>query len=162
MLRKKLIILITGVFILTGCATMDTAEKVKSADWSKMETLTVKLSEHKFTPSTLVFKTGTPYKLQIRNVGSMKHYFVSEDFFKAIATRKIQSSEGEIKAPHLTSIEVFPDRAVDLYFVPVKKGRYSLICTIQGHAESGITGNIVIEHSGRKKDKSTTGYGSGY
>jgi hypothetical protein len=36
------------------------------------------------------------------------------------------------------------------------------MCTIQGHAESGMTGNIVIEHSGMKKGKSTSGYGSGY
>ena len=169
MFKKILIILVIGLFILTGCATMDTAdyvadapEKVKTADWSKMETVTVKLSEHKFTPSTLAFKTGTPYKLQIKNIGSIKHYFVSEDFFKAIATRKIQSSDGEIKAPYFTAIEVFPDRTIDLYFIPVKKGRYSLICTIQGHAESGMIGNIVIEHSGMKKGKSSSGYGSGY
>jgi uncharacterized cupredoxin-like copper-binding protein len=166
MYKKNIVILIASLFILTGCATMegelDSRKIIETADWSRMETVTVKLSEHKFTPSTLTFKTGIPYKLQIKNVGSMKHYFVSEDFFKTIATRKIQSSDGEMKAPYFTAIEIFPGREVDLYFVPVKKGRYSLVCTVPGHAELGMAGTIIVEQSRRKGSTSEGGYGATY
>ncbi len=162
MIKKNMTIIILSIFVLTGCATADYAEdaseRVKSADWSKMKIVTVKLSEYKFDPSTIVFKTGMPYKLQIKNTGNEKHYFVSEGFFKAIATRKTQSSDGEIKAPYFTAIEVFPDRSIDLYFVPVKEGAYSLICTIKGHAELGMIGNIIVENSGTRQEKPSSSY----
>ncbi len=148
MLRKILIIL-PVILIIAGNVkadyVKDASERVKSADWSKMETVTVKMSEFAFTPSTLTLKKGTPYKLQIKNDGKRKHYFVSEGFFKAIATRKVQSTDGEIKAPYFNAIEVFPDRSIDLYFIPVKKGDYRLKCTIKGHSELGMVGNIIIK-----------------
>ena len=79
----------------------------------------------------------------------MKHYFVSEGFLKAIATRKVQSNaDGEIKAPYFTALEVFPGRSLDLYFIPVRKGTYPLRCTIEGHAEEGMVGEIRIESIG--------------
>ncbi len=124
----------------------DAEERIKQADWSKMETTIVELSEFSFSPKDLIFKMGVPYKLEIKNTGSIKHYFVSEKFYKAIATRKVQSnSDGEIKAPYFKAIEVFPGRSLDLYFIPVLKGTYDLKCTIKGHAEKGMIGTISIE-----------------
>ena len=125
---------------------IDAKERVQSADWSQMEIVTVKLTEFAYSPETLVFKEGIPYKLEIKNEGTTKHYFTAEEFFKAIATRKIQSNaDGEIKAPYFTAIEVFPGRSLDLYFVAVKKGNYDLLCTIKGHADNGMVGQIRIE-----------------
>ena len=125
---------------------IDAKERVQSADWSQMEIVTVKLTEFAYSPETLVFKEGLPYKLEIKNEGTTKHYFTAEEFFKAIATRKIQSNaDGEIKAPYFTAIEVFPGRSLDLYFVAVKKGNYDLLCTIKGHADNGMVGQIRIE-----------------
>ena len=104
------------------------------------------LKEYSYSPSRLKFKTGVPYKLQIRNQGTVKHYFTAEEFFKAIATRKVQSNaDGEIKAPYFSALEVFPERSLDLYFIPVKKGTYKLHCTIKGHETKGMHGSIVIE-----------------
>lgn len=144
---------VIGLFLMSGllgCAKadyiQDASGRVKAADWSKMETATVSLTEYAFSPSTLEFSVETPYKLRVRNKGAKKHYFVSEKFFKAIATRKIQSNaDGEIKAPYFSAIEVFPKRSLDLYFIPVKKGEYDLRCTIEGHAEKGMVGKIIIK-----------------
>ena len=91
-------------------------------------------------------REGQPYKLQIANEGTVKHYFTAPEFFKAIATRKVQSNaDGEIKAPYFLALEVFPGRSLDLYFIPARKGSYPLICTIEGHADHGMTGTIEIE-----------------
>ena len=138
------------VILLSGCETVDyvadAKPRVKAADWSKMQTISVVLKEYSFAPSNLQFKTGVPYKLQIQNKGTIKHYFTSEGFFKAIATRKVQSNaDGEIKAPYFLALEVFPGRSLDLYFIPVKKGTYKLHCTIAGHEAQGMHGTIVIE-----------------
>lgn len=122
----------------------DAPERVKAADWSKMETVSVSLKEFRFVPSHLSFRKDVPYKMEIRNDGSEKHYFVSGGFFKAIATRKVQSVDGEVKAPYLDAIEVYPGRSIELYFIPVTEGAYDLVCTIDGHAEKGMKGKIHI------------------
>ena len=139
-----------GMVVLAGCATVDyvaDAEvRVKAADWSKKETVSVVLTEYSYTPSTLDFKAGVPYKLEIQNKGTVKHYFTAQDFFKSIATKKVQSkADGEIKAPYFSALEVFPGRSLDIYFVPVKKGTYKFHCTIEGHEAQGMHGTIVIE-----------------
>lgn len=144
------VMIISMILGLVGCASVDyvrdAPKKVKAADWSKMKTINISLTEYAFSPSTLVLQQDTPYKLEIMNKGTMKHYFTAESFFKSIATRKIQSNiDGEIKAPYFSAIEVFPGRSLDLYFIPVRKGSYDLKCTIEGHAEKGMTGRIRIE-----------------
>ncbi|PWB61903.1 MAG: hypothetical protein C3F14_10960 [Deltaproteobacteria bacterium] len=115
-----------------------------AADWSKMETVIVTLSEYAFTPSTLAFKEGVPAKLVIRNAGKANHYFVSGQFFGAIATRKVQSSDGEIKAPFFDAVEVYPGKTVEWFLIPMKKGTFGLLCTVQGHAEHGMKGTIEV------------------
>ena len=111
-----------------------------------MQTVDVILQEYSYNPSKLKFQTDMPYKIRILNKGTEKHYFTAEEFFKAIATRKVQSNaDGEIKAPYFSALEVFPGRSLDLYFVPVKKGTYKLHCPIEGHETKGMHGTIVIE-----------------
>ena len=142
--------MVDGFVMTTAKAEADYVENaaqiVKSTDWSKMQTVTVKMKEFSFYPDTLRFKKDVPYKLEIKNEGTEKHYFVSTGFFKAVASRKVQSNtDGEIKARYFTALEVFPGRQLDFYFVPVKKGSHYLLCTIEGHKEHGMHGRIVIE-----------------
>lgn len=140
---------LTGL-LLSGCANIDyiadSEARVKAADWSKMHNASVVMQEYSYQPETLSFKAGVAYKLELLNTGKEKHYFTAPEFFKAIATRKVQSNaDGEIKAPYFSALEVYPGRSLDLYFIPVKPGKYKLLCTIAGHEEQGMHGTIVIE-----------------
>jgi len=147
------IVLATATMALSGCGhhhhamyVRDAADRVKAADWSKMETTTVSMTDFAFNPAAIVFRQGVPYKLVIENKGTQKHYFTAEGFFRAIATRKLQSNtDGEVKAPYFSAIEVYPGRTLDLYFIPVKSGSYRLVCTVEGHEGMGMTGEIRIE-----------------
>ena len=87
-----------------------------------METVTVTMTEYAFSPSTVVLKAGAPTRLVLKNAGKEAHYFVAEQFFKAIATRKIQGSDGEIKAPSFTAVEVYPGKTLEWFLVPAAKG----------------------------------------
>lgn len=117
---------------------------VKETDWDKMQTVTVDLDEHSYTPEDLVFEAGQPYKLELKNLGEKKHYFTAPAFYKSIATRKAQTRDGEIKAPYFKAIEVLVEGQVDLYFVPVTKGEYPVYCTIDDHREEGMEGTITV------------------
>ena len=120
------------------------ADIVSAADWDSMLTVRVDMSELIFTPESLTLETGQPYKLEIVNTGTVKHYFTAEGFYQSVAFRKAQTSEGEYKAPYFKAIEVFPGDQVDLYFVPVVQGVFGSLCTIAGHEEAGMHGTIIV------------------
>lgn len=146
---RLLTIGLTGL-LLNGCAGIDyiadSEARVKAADWSRMQNASVVMQEYSYHPQTLNFKAGVAYKLELLNSGKSKHYFTAPEFFKAIATRKVQSNaDGEIKAPYFSALEVYPGRSLDLYFIPVRPGSYKLHCTIAGHEEQGMHGTILIE-----------------
>ncbi|RJP17305.1 MAG: hypothetical protein C4529_14800 [Deltaproteobacteria bacterium] len=122
----------------------DLAKALAGADWSKMETVTVTMTEYAFSPSAIVLKEGVPTKLVLKNGGKEAHYFVAERFFKTIATRKIQDSDGEVKAPSFTAVEVYPGKTMEWFLVPVQKGVFDLLCTVKGHAEHGMKGRIEV------------------
>lgn len=121
-------------------------EIVKSADWEKTETVTVNLDEYSYGTESFVFNVGQAYKLQLKNHGNKKHYFTAPEFYKAIATRKVQSNkDGEIKAPYFTALELMVNGQLDLYFVPVTKGEYPVYCTIDDHRAEGMEGRLIIQ-----------------
>ena len=122
----------------------DARERVQSAEWSRAETLTVVLSEYAFSPGTLTFRAGTPYRLRIENGGDSTHFFVSDGFFKAIAPGRLITRSGETAQPTLKSIALAPGEAKDLEFVPVRTGVYELECTAPFHAAFGMHGTILI------------------
>ncbi len=122
----------------------DARERVASAEWPRAETLTVVLSEYAFSPGTLTFRAGTPYRLRIENGGNSTHFFVSDGFFKAIAPGRLITRSGETAQPYLKSIALAPGEVKDLEFVPVRTGVYELECTAPLHAAFGMHGTILI------------------
>jgi len=122
----------------------DARERVASAEWPRAEMRTVVLSEYAFSPGTLTFRAGTPYRLRIENGGDSTHFFVSEGFFKAIAPGRLITPSGETAQPYLKSIALAPGEAKTLEFVPVRTGTYKLECTAPFHAAFGMRGTILI------------------
>jgi len=115
-----------------------------SADWDNAEEVRIELSEMAFTPSQLTFEAGKPYKVELVNVGDVKHEVSAPDFFASVAWRKVESAQSEIKAPYFREIEVFSGETVELFFVPVSTGVFDLVCEIEGHLEAGMFGSIEV------------------
>jgi len=105
----------------------------------------------RFFPSTLEFETGKLYKLVIKNPSTQKHYFTAEELSRSVFTRKVQvvnksnKTLAEVKG-HINEIEVYPGGTTEWWFVPVKTLTSSrLHCSIKGHSEAGMTGQITIK-----------------
>jgi uncharacterized cupredoxin-like copper-binding protein len=155
---KKLMLVVAAAG-LAGCNTATTMvrpeadyivnakEHVDKADWKNQKVVTVTLEEHSFTPQNMTFEVGKAYKLELKNVGEKDHYYTATDFFKAVAWRKAMvNKQAELKAPYFTAVEVLKKGGqLDLYFVPVTKGSYKVICTIDDHREKGMEGTVTIE-----------------
>jgi len=115
-----------------------------AADWDNAETVRVELSEYAFTPTDLTFEAGMPYKLELVNVGQIKHEVAAVDFFGSVAWRKVESPQSEVKAPFFNEIEVFPGATVELFFVPITPGTYEVLCELEGHLEAGMRGTVTV------------------
>ncbi|MFS8866898.1 plastocyanin/azurin family copper-binding protein [Synechococcus sp. H65.1] len=96
-----------------------------------------------FVPKELFFRNGNLYRLRLSNPSQLKHYFSAKDFADAVWTRKLEVAGVEIKG-QIREIELKPGAAVEWQFIPLKSGVYSLVCTIPGHAEAGMIGQITI------------------
>ena len=97
-----------------------------------------------FEPKDLVLKVGTPYVIELVNVGKIKHEWAADKFFPTVAFRKAEDAAGEYKGPLLREVEAFAGKQVDLYLIPTKAGTFEIICMIPGHREAGMEGTITV------------------
>ncbi len=119
---------------------------VSFVDWDQATRVVITAKEDGehffFEPADQTFEAGKPYILEMKSASSngAKHYFHSPEFYKAIATRKAQTSNAEYKAPYFDDFELLTGGTLELYFVPVKAGTYEMWCTVEGHKEAGMEG----------------------
>ncbi|MHC0065640.1 cupredoxin domain-containing protein [Nostoc sp. UIC 10890] len=102
-------------------------------------------NELKFEPNHLEFEAGKRYQLQLTNPSQLKHYFTAKDFADGIWTQKVQAGKVEIKGA-IHELELKPGAEAEWVFVPLKSGTYGLRCSIPGHTEAGMTGEIAIKN----------------
>ncbi len=143
---------------------------VTDAEWTTAVTNTVTLtmvegsSSYSFSPSALTFTAGEAYVLKVINTlgNGEKHYFATSgaaagvvdgggdggNFYQAIATRKVQTTDAEYKAPYFTAVEMLIPSAevkeLEIYFVAVLPGVYNFYCSIGTHEANGMLGTITI------------------
>lgn len=134
--RRALALLILG--LVAGRPAIAAGPAAPAQDWSKATVVTVVLTEYNFTPNTLRFTRALPYRLHLENRGKELHKFTTPDFFKAVTLRNpdalILEGRGLVLRPH---------EQKDVYLVPQRPGRYSLICA--DHDWTGMTGVITID-----------------
>lgn len=155
-LRLTSLAVLAAAAMTVGCQTppaagpgfiRDGAAIVKSANWEKMQTVTVTMEEHSYAPLELRLKAGQPYRIELKNIGDKDHYYTAPEFFRSVAWRKLMvNKNAEIKVDYVTATEVLKKTGqLDLYLVPVTKGTYTVICTIDDHREKGMEGKIIVE-----------------
>jgi len=99
-----------------------------------------------FVPDTLTFQAGQRYTLVLDNPSPQKHYFTAKDFADNIWSQKVETAGVEVKGA-IHELELKPGAEAEWVFVPLKPGVYELHCSIAGHAEAGMVGQITIEES---------------
>jgi len=96
-----------------------------------------------FVPNHLEFSAGKRYRLTLDNPSSLKHYFTAKDFADGIWTQKVEAGNVEVKGA-IHELELKPGAVAEWVFVPLRPGTYNLRCTVAGHAEAGMVGEIVV------------------
>jgi uncharacterized cupredoxin-like copper-binding protein len=96
-----------------------------------------------FVPDRLEFAAGKRYKLILRNPSPQKHYFTAKDFADVIWSQKVEAGNVEVKGA-IHELELKPGAEAAWVFVPLKPGIYELHCSIPGHREAGMVGELTI------------------
>ncbi|WP_135078792.1 copper-binding protein [Terasakiella sp. SH-1] len=71
-------------------------------------------------------ETGKSYALKIISSGRKEYAMTGDDFFNFIWLRKVEAGGMEIKATHLYELEFEDEGEAEIYFVPIKPGKYIL------------------------------------
>jgi uncharacterized cupredoxin-like copper-binding protein len=123
---------------LQGSAVVCAARAADSARDPPSSTVTVILSEYRFTSAHLVFHRGSAYRLLLENRGKELHEFTAPAFLHAISVRTpaVLGAGGR-------EIVLQPGEHKELDFVASTAGRYALSCA--DHDWAGMTGSIVVK-----------------
>src|SRR5712691_6843660 len=107
-------------------------------DWSKVQTVTIIGKEYGFEPNKLTFRIGTPYSLRFENRGKELHELTAPAFLQTV-----EVENPDVLNADRTELVVHPGEQKELFFVPMRAGRYPFICA--AHDWAGMTGEIVVE-----------------
>lgn len=83
-------------------------------------------------------ETGKSYKLKIVSSGQTEYALQSPEFFASIFLRKVEAGDMEIKAVSLTELEFEQEGEAEIYFVPIKPGKFEFYS--EGLEEKGMEG----------------------
>jgi uncharacterized cupredoxin-like copper-binding protein len=104
------------------------------------QTLTVEMSNFKFTPATLALVRGRPYVLHFVNSASGGHDFVAKDFFAAATI----APEDQAKVKN-GEVELSGGESADIHLVANAAGTYKSHCSHFMHSSFGMTGTVVVQ-----------------
>jgi len=140
-LRKTPSAWLLSALLLAFCPVIfGAALPVRAADtdWSKAQTITLVMTEYKFTPDKITFQRGTPYILHMVNKGKQMHELDGPQFFAAISVGNPQ-----ILVHSGLEVDVDPGKSQDLQFVPLQTGTYAVDC--DDHEEFGMKGVFTVQ-----------------
>jgi uncharacterized cupredoxin-like copper-binding protein len=102
----------------------------------------IDMAEFVFRPALVRLTAGRPVRLTLVNRGQIAHQF---------ATDYLHDTPARVWAPPLTveargvdAVLVAPGGTAALEFLPVRRGRFTFACTIEGHREAGMRGVLEV------------------
>lgn len=85
-------------------------------------------TEFAFEPDTIEIPVNEEAVIEFRNLGTVDHDLVIEEFGVATGSMRIGSKK-------------------TVRFTPTETGAFDLICSIPGHPEAGMTGTVTVVES---------------
>ena len=99
-------------------------------------------SDYSFSQKTYELETGKAYKLEIISSGLKEYALQAPEFFTSIYLRKVEAGGMEIKAMSLTELEFEDEGSAEIYFVPIKPGKFEFYS--EGLQNKGMVGEFVV------------------
>lgn len=100
-------------------------------------------SDYQMSQNHYLLETGQAYRLRIVASGLKPYALKAPEFFSAIYLRKVEAGDMEIKAVSLLELEFEEESEAEIFFVPVKPGRFPFY--VAGLEHKGMSGIIEVK-----------------
>lgn len=81
---------------------------------------------YKVSQAEYDLETGKCYKLEVGSTGNKEYAVRGAEFFRNVWLRKVEAGGAEIKAHSLHELEFENEGAVEIFFVPISTGDFTL------------------------------------
>jgi uncharacterized cupredoxin-like copper-binding protein len=113
--------------------------------------ITVLFTDFMFAPNTITVPAGQPITLTFNNEGAVEHDFVVQDIDVTDVKVQNDSTGGH---PHMDGTDGTPEYDLHvatsaggsnvLKFTALKPGTYRIFCSVEGHVEAGMVGELIV------------------
>ncbi|HSX90876.1 MAG TPA: copper-binding protein [Pseudomonas sp.] len=100
-------------------------------------------SDYSMSQLEYQLETGRAYQLKIIASGQKEYAFQAPEFATSIYLRKVEAGGVEIKAVTLTELEFEDAGEAEIFFVPIKPGKYRFYA--KGLEGKGMLGYFVVK-----------------
>jgi uncharacterized cupredoxin-like copper-binding protein len=128
-------LIIVYLAMLVACASSN--ENV-----TPVSTLSVEMSEFKFTPTAMVVFAGREITLNLSNKGAVEHEF---SILKKGASAQIPFDREKQAVDILFTYKLGANKTGIFKFSLPEAGEYPVICAIQGHMEAGMVATLTAK-----------------
>lgn len=104
--------------------------------------LRVTMTEFVFRPSVIRLPAGRLVTIELVNQGQLAHQFDAPGLRGVPIT--VRADDLYLEAPGIEVVRLQPGHRARLAFVPRTRGRFRFACSIEGHAEAGMTGVLDV------------------
>jgi hypothetical protein len=99
-------------------------------------------SDYAMSQQEYQLETGKAYQLKVISSGLKEYAFQAPQFAASIYLRKVEAGGVEVKAITLTELEFEEAGQAEIFFVPIKPGRYPFYA--KGLEGKGMLGHFVV------------------
>jgi len=136
--------------LLTLCAVIGLSQAAAAKGYLatravKLPDLVIGTDDLGFEVSQKEYKleTGKAYRLKIVSTGRHEYAMVAPELFDFIWLRKVEAGGMEIKANSIYELEFEDEAEVEIFFVPIKPGRYEM--SARGLEQRGVVIKFIVE-----------------
>ncbi len=133
---KRILAVVLPTFLLVSCGSPRTE-------------ITVIFTDFMYAPNTITVPVGQPVTLTFKNEGAIEHDFVVEE----IPVTEVQVQDDSTGGHH-HNMEDMPEYDLHvstpaggsnvLQFTAVEPGTYRIFCSVEGHVEAGMIGELIV------------------
>jgi hypothetical protein len=105
-------------------ACPDSGGRLAGVEWDRARVVSIDVRQGNFDPIVIRVRRDDPYIFRFTNRDDFTRTFRSAGFFTSIAVEKINIGTEERIHPCVSSVDIPPNVPVEIYFVPVRDGRY--------------------------------------
>lgn len=137
-MTKKVLSLVAFALVLAACG----------GNAAEATAITVTVNEFAFDPNPITAIAGMPVEITLVNDGAVEHDFVIETIPVKDVSVEGAMDDHEMSAGHeefdLHTSTAAGETSV-LRFTPTEPGTYQIICSVPGHKEAGMIGELIVK-----------------